>query len=83
MYTSLVIASLASTVLSHGLITSPPSRVPGAAMEAACGTAVTALVKSDNTSHVEGMPEAAATTANFNATACNVFLCKGLQVSWP
>lgn len=49
-------------------------------MEAACGTAVTALVKSDNTSHVEGMPEAAATTANFNATACNVFLCKGLQV---
>jgi len=73
------LASLATTVLSHGVITSPPARAPGTAMTAACGTAVTQLVVSDNTSHVEGMPEAAASTANFNSTACNVFLCKGLQ----
>ncbi|TVY71281.1 hypothetical protein LSUE1_G007983 [Lachnellula suecica] len=80
MYTPIVlIAGFASTVLSHGLITSPPARAPGAAMDAACGTAVSALVKADNTSHVEDMPEAAAATANFNGTACNVFLCKGLQ----
>ncbi|CZR66324.1 related to chitin binding protein [Phialocephala subalpina] len=75
----LLLGTLASTAFSHGLITSPPSRVAGTAMQAACGTAVTALVQADNTSHVEGMPEAAATTANFNSTACNVFLCKGLQ----
>lgn len=48
-------------------------------MLSACGEAVTALVTADNTSHVEGLPEAAAATPNFNSTACNVFLCKGLQ----
>jgi hypothetical protein len=79
LYNQIIIASLATTVLSHGVITSPPSRIPGNAMVAACGSAVTQLVVSDNTSHIEGMPEAAATTANFNSTACNLFLCKGLQ----
>lgn len=48
-------------------------------MIAACGASVAALVTADNTSHVEGMPEAAAAIAGFNSTACNVFLCKGLQ----
>ncbi|KUJ20828.1 uncharacterized protein LY89DRAFT_640681 [Mollisia scopiformis] len=48
-------------------------------MSAACGASVAALVQADNTSHVEGMPEAAAAEAGFNSTACNVFLCKGLQ----
>lgn len=48
-------------------------------MNAACGTSVAALVTADNTSHVEGMPEAAAAIADFNSTACNLFLCKGLQ----
>lgn len=48
-------------------------------MNAACGASVAALVTADNTSHVEGMPEAAAAITNFNSTACNVFLCKGLQ----
>lgn len=32
-----------------------------------------------NDSHVEGLPEAAATDPAFNASACNLFLCKGLQ----
>jgi hypothetical protein len=48
-------------------------------MIAACGSSVAALVTADNTSHVEGMPEAAAEIPNFNSTACNVFMCKGLQ----
>ena len=48
-------------------------------MSAACGDAVTALELADPTSHVEGMPEAAAQTANFDSSACNVFLCKGMQ----
>lgn len=64
---------------SHGIITSPPVRAEGQAMVDACGSSVAALVTADNTSHVEGMPEAAATEANFDATACNLFLCKGLQ----
>ena len=33
----------------------------------------------DNTSYVEGMPEAAAKDKGFNAAKCNLWLCKGLQ----
>jgi hypothetical protein len=80
LYSSILVgASIASGVLSHGIITSPPVRAPGPAMDAACGASVAALVTADNASHVEGMPEAAALIQNFNSTACNVFMCKGLQ----
>lgn len=79
-FTTLFTASaLTATVLAHGVITSPPVRTAGAAMDAACGASVSALVKSDVTSHVEGMPEAAALIKNFDSKACNLFLCKGLQ----
>jgi hypothetical protein len=80
LYSLLSAASIfTQTVLSHGIITQPPVRDVGPAMTAACGASVAALVTADNTSHVEGMPEAAAQIANFNSTACNVFMCKGLQ----
>lgn len=80
IYTILFAASaFMPTVLGHGIITSPPVRAVGPAMTAACGASVAALVTADNTSHVEGMPEAAAQIANFNSTACNLFTCKGLQ----
>ncbi|KAL2063176.1 hypothetical protein VTL71DRAFT_6248 [Oculimacula yallundae] len=82
MYTSssiLALAALASTVFSHGLITSPPCRNPGPAMDAACGKSVSALITKDNTSHIEDMPEAAALIPTFDATKCNLFLCKGQQ----
>ena len=81
MLYTILFAAFAFThiVLGHGLIVSPPVRAVGPAMEAACGASVAALVTADNTSHIEGMPEAAAQTANFNSTACNVFMCKGLQ----
>jgi len=69
----------AASVLGHGLIISPPARAVGPAMISACGESVAALVTADNTSHVEGMPEAALKEKSFNAQACNVFLCKGLQ----
>jgi hypothetical protein len=69
----------ASVVVGHGIIASPPVRTVGPAMISTCGSSVTALVTADNTSHVEGMPEAAASILNFNSTACNLFMCKGLQ----
>ncbi|RDW66435.1 hypothetical protein BP6252_10070 [Coleophoma cylindrospora] len=75
----LSLAGLATTVLGHGIITSPPIRTAGAAMTAACGASVSSQVVADPTSHVEGLPEAAAANTTFNAAACNVFLCKGLQ----
>jgi hypothetical protein len=80
LYSTLFAASaLTHNVLSYGIVTSPPVHTVGPSMIAACGSSVAALVIADNTSHVEGMPEASILEANFNSTACNVFLCKGLQ----
>ncbi len=78
---TLLLGALAPTVLSHGLITTPPARTFGAGMTAACGSAVSAQVAADPTSHVEGLPEAAAKTLDFDESVCNVFLCKGMQFS--
>jgi len=73
------VASLAATVSSHGLISKPTPRGPGAASLAACGSAVTNNIKGDLTSHVEGLPEAAKTDSKYNAAECNLWLCRGLQ----
>lgn len=75
------LVAMAATVFAHGLIISPAIRVPGPAMDAVCGISVSALVRADNASHVEGLPEALALEAKATAAAaaCNPFLCKGLQ----
>lgn len=73
-------AGIATTVSSHGVITSPSPRIAGAASLAACGTAVTLLHKQDVTNHVEGLPEVAAVDSTYNADECNLWLCKGLQL---
>ncbi|TVY29151.1 hypothetical protein LHYA1_G002674 [Lachnellula hyalina] len=75
----LALASLASTALSHGILTSPYPRAIGASSLSACGPTVQANIAADNTSHVEGLPEAAATDPAYNASACNLWLCRGLQ----
>ena len=76
---SLIALCLMGNAFGHGIITSPPVRAVGPAMISTCGSSVAALVTADNTSHVEGMPEAAAAIPTFNSTACNLFMCKGLQ----
>ena len=57
------------------------TRAVGAASFAACGSGVTNLIKADNTSHIKGLPEAAATNSAYNAAECNLWLCKGLQLA--
>lgn len=69
--------TLIPTVLSHGLISSPPSRPTGASLTSLCGTAITRTINNDNTSHVEGLPELLASP--YSASTCNLWLCKGLQ----
>lgn len=69
---------------AHGIITTPSPRAAGPALISACGTGVAALITADNTSHVEGLPEAYAASPptpslNHSAPACNLWLCKGLQ----
>ncbi|CAN9417730.1 unnamed protein product [Alternaria sp. RS040] len=71
--------TLIPRVLSHGLITSPPSRPTGPSLNSLCGPAITRTINNDNTSHVEGLPELLA--APYSASTCNLWLCKGLQFS--
>ncbi|KAF2184154.1 hypothetical protein K469DRAFT_580481 [Zopfia rhizophila CBS 207.26] len=71
--------ALVPTVLGHGLITDPPSRPVGPAILENCGNGVVSQIKADNTSHVEGLPEAAAKDKAYKADRCNLWLCKGLQ----
>ncbi|KAI0127850.1 hypothetical protein BJ170DRAFT_702109 [Xylariales sp. AK1849] len=73
------ILALAATVSAHGYLSSPPARQYGDAAIAACGPSVVASIKADNTSHVEGLPELAAQDSQYNATLCNLWLCRGLQ----
>ncbi|KAI5926435.1 hypothetical protein F4810DRAFT_538697 [Camillea tinctor] len=63
----------------HGFISSPPMRTPGSSTTAACGPSIVGEITRDKTSHVEGLPELGAQDAGFDAAACNVWLCKGLQ----
>lgn len=77
----LTVAAVAGTAFSHGIITKPNPRAIGAASLAACGSTVTNNIKGDNTSHVEGLPEAAATDKNYKAAECNLWLCRGLQAA--
>ncbi|KAI1331058.1 hypothetical protein F5Y16DRAFT_395496 [Xylariaceae sp. FL0255] len=67
--------------LGHGYIATPQMRVPGAASTSACGDLVTQAIIADRTSHVEGLPELAAEPGSgyTNSTACNLWLCRGLQ----
>jgi hypothetical protein len=71
---------LATTVVAHGYVSSPPARQAGPATDAACGKLVADVIRADNTSHVEGLPEEAAQAGSgYHADACNLWLCKGLQ----
>jgi hypothetical protein len=78
-FTIASLVTLVPAVLGHGLITSPPSRPVGPAIIAACGPSVSQSIRSDNTSHVEGLPELAAKDTAYNAAECNLWQCKGLQ----
>jgi hypothetical protein len=72
--------ALASTVTAHGYVSYPAARQVGAASDAACGKLVTSVIKADNTSHVEGLPEEAAqANSGYHADKCNLWLCKGIQ----
>ncbi|KAF2791601.1 hypothetical protein K505DRAFT_248564 [Melanomma pulvis-pyrius CBS 109.77] len=78
-FTVAALLALVPSVLGHGLIQSPPSRPVGSAIVANCGNGVVTQIKQDNTSHVEGLPEAAAKDKAYQAAKCNLWLCKGLQ----
>ncbi|KAF2867526.1 hypothetical protein BDV95DRAFT_598178 [Massariosphaeria phaeospora] len=82
MYVSAAAALLAllpPLALSHGLITTPPSRPAGPSLVANCGAGVNTAITQDNTSYVEQLPRLAAADKAYNPAKCNLWLCKGLQ----
>ncbi|KAK8192504.1 hypothetical protein M8818_007674 [Zalaria obscura] len=75
----LAAAGLAATVHGHGFITSPSPRTPGSAMEAACGQQVYNNQASDMYGNIQGMLQVAASQSDYDAAACDIWLCKGYK----
>ncbi|KAL1741595.1 hypothetical protein HDZ31DRAFT_6563, partial [Schizophyllum fasciatum] len=71
--------ALAARVAAHGKLTSPAPRsdTVGDAFEAACGTQMRSIVTSDPYGNSQGEMQVAA--SDFDASKCNVGLCKGYQ----
>jgi hypothetical protein len=78
-FTTAALLAFLPAALSHGIITTPEPRSYGAATTAACGPTLVTAVQQDNTSYVEQLNKLSTTDKGYNATACNLYLCKGLQ----
>lgn len=80
LFTPFTTSLLASICTAHGIVTYPPVREPGPASLAACGPAITEIIKADNQTGTEVLHKASSTDAKFQADKCNIALCKGLQL---
>ena len=76
----LTVSVLTTLCAAHGIVTYPPVREPGPASLAACGPAVTSIIKSDNQTGTEVLHKVSGTDAKFQPEKCNIALCKGLQL---
>ncbi|KAJ7595011.1 hypothetical protein C8J56DRAFT_454520 [Mycena floridula] len=70
--------SVIAAVSAHGLVTSPTPRAIGPANLAACGSGAYTVLNGDATAPVEYA--VAKVDAGYNATACDLFLCRGYQL---
>ncbi|KAJ5161771.1 chitin binding protein [Penicillium capsulatum] len=79
-FTSLVaLAGILSVAHGHGFVTSPTVRMPGSAMQAACGEQVKINQKSDNYGNVQGELQVANGQSDYDAIECDIWLCKGYK----
>lgn len=73
-----VVIALASVSYGHGVVSSPPPRRPGTAFIAACGQQ--AFYNMGNPQgNVQGLIQVGKTQPDYDAAACNAFLCKGFK----
>ncbi|KAF7125687.1 hypothetical protein CNMCM5793_001980 [Aspergillus hiratsukae] len=77
--TLVALAGLVSMVHGHGFVKSPQPRMPGAAMKAACGNQVEINQQSDNYGNIQGELQVASSQSDYNAEACDIWLCKGYK----
>ncbi|KZV99119.1 hypothetical protein EXIGLDRAFT_640869, partial [Exidia glandulosa HHB12029] len=69
-----------TTVVGHGVVTSPTPRALGSAAQSACGTGVyTVLNATDKYGPIENAQKKI--DSSYNATACHLFFCRGYQFS--
>lgn len=64
---------------AHGFITKPAARMPGDAMQEACGMQVYYNQEGDNYGNVQGELQVASSQDDYNAKACNIWMCKGYK----
>ena len=68
-----------ASVNAHGFVTSPPARMPGDAMQEACGMQVYYNQMGDNYGNVQGELQVAATQNDYKEDPCNIWMCKGFK----
>ncbi|KAK0752440.1 hypothetical protein B0T18DRAFT_436483 [Schizothecium vesticola] len=82
MLSPLLLLTLPTLALSHGLISSPLfTRAPGPLTAAACGATMQKFYIADPTSYPEALLRAnpSGLRDGYDATRCNLWLCKGYQ----
>jgi len=72
-------ASLIALASAHGFITSPAPRMPGDAFQKACGQQMYYNQMGDNYGNVQGELQVVNGQTDYDAAACNVWLCKGFK----
>ncbi|KAL3426886.1 chitin binding protein [Phlyctema vagabunda] len=72
-------AGLITSVSAHGAFSDPKPRAAGTAMESGCGQQVFNNQASDSFGNIQGMLQVAASQTDFDAAACNIWLCKGFK----
>lgn len=72
-------ASMIALASAHGFITSPSPRMPGSAMSEACGQQMYNNQMGDNYGNVQGELQVTNGQTDFDAGACDVWLCKGYK----
>ncbi|KAG8665425.1 hypothetical protein FPOAC2_10496 [Fusarium poae] len=77
MKNSASILAFIPLVAAHGFIKSPAPRMPGDAYKAACGDQPFYQQSSDINGNVQGIKQVVGNS--FDATDCNLWLCKGFQ----
>ncbi|KAJ5834079.1 Chitin-binding domain 3 [Penicillium robsamsonii] len=76
---ALAFASMISLVNGHGFVTSPKARQPGTEMETACGKQVVSNQGSDKYGNIQGELQVASGQSDYEAAACDIWLCKGYK----
>jgi hypothetical protein len=72
-------ASLIALASAHGFITSPTPRMPGDAFTKSCGQQMYYNQMGDNYGNVQGELQVVKGQTDYDAEACNVWLCKGFK----